>query len=400
MSGAAATSGSGSLLKPMTRSNGISATTASGASRCAYDSRGGACDPSAACSSSSFSRPPAPGVPAPPAPTSLPASAATPPAPAPGVATATDGSGPVRIAVLDVSWTVASPPPTWTSLGRPKDPEVEVEVDVEVGRTLPATWVIVAPAVPGRAVQMATDQASTDAAPPCCDTMSAPTPTRAPPMNPTARPPLPVSAERSASSRRTAPTTASAPPTLPGMPSNGLLAAIRTHPVDGRQAGLSEVTTTWYRPWTAPRWLGLTLPWTSFWSVKPDCAGIVSGQNSAFTSTFPSGPGPEAARIASSSMPTTMAWAGVAAASSGTPLIANVHAPAATTIPGSAAARTVAADMAAAALGMGPRTSDSARAIAFRCWESSTGPSVTWAVSVSSPHCGVNPQCPPLTPRM
>ena len=189
MSGAAATSGSGSLLKPMTRSNGISATTASGASRCAYDSRGGACDPSAACSSSSFSRPPAPGVPAPPAPTSLPASAATPPAPAPGVATATDGSGPVRIAVLDVSWTVASPPPTWTSLGRPKDPEVEVEVDVEVGRTLPATWVIVAPAVPGRAVQMATDQASTDAAPPCCDTMSAPTPTRAPPMNPTARSP-------------------------------------------------------------------------------------------------------------------------------------------------------------------------------------------------------------------
>ena len=97
-----------------------------------------------------------------------------------------------------------------------------------------------------------------------------------------------------------------------------------THPTDGRHAGLSEVTTTWYRPWTAPRPPGLTVPWASLWSVNPDWAGTVIGQNSACTTTFPSGPGPEAVRLASSSMPTTMAWSWVAAASSGTPLIANV----------------------------------------------------------------------------
>ena len=221
---------------------------------------------------------------------------------------------------------------------------------VDVGRTRPTPCMTVAPIVAGNAVQMTADLASIAAAPACWATTSAPRPTSAPPMNPIRRPPRPASAERSASSRTATPTSASTPPTLPGRPSNGLAAAIRTHPIDGRHAGLSEVTTTWYRPWTAPRSPGLTVPWASLWSVNPDWAGTVSGQNSACTTTFPSGPGPEAVRLASSSMPTTMAWSWVAAASSGTPLIANVHAPAAATIPGRSAVTAAAATTAAMAV--------------------------------------------------
>ena len=210
--------------------------------------------------------------------------------------------------------------------------------------------------VAGRAVQMTADLASIAATPACWATTSAPRPTSAPPMNPIRRPPRPASAERSASSSTATPTSAITPPTLPGMPSNGLGATIRTHPIDGRHAGLSEVTTTWYRPWTAPRPLGLTVPSASLWSVNPDWAGTVIGQNSACTTTFPSGPGPDAVRLASSSMPTTMAWSWVAAASSGTPLIANVQAPAAATIPGRNAVTAAAASRAAAKTRRDPLT--------------------------------------------